>query len=162
MKKIMSFIKAVVLFPLNILMGADITASTAFRDFIANRLSSAGGCYYYVTLHDAGGSAITAGSSYATSGIGELATANGYTAGGKTAGTMTATAGVLDNPDVQWDTTAGQTLTCAYQALWVSTAATLTTAAKLVCLKESAQSGAGDGGYVKCAFTNPITIPTAA
>jgi len=141
---------------------ADITASTAFRDFVASRLSSAGGVYYYATLHNSSGSAITAGQAYAASGIGELATANGYTAGGKTAGTMTATNGTLDCPDIQWDTGAGETLTCEYQALWVSTAATLTTAAKLVMLKNSSQTGAGAGGYVKMAMTNNIVIPTPA
>lgn len=157
---------------------ADITASTAARDFIASRLTTASGVNYFATLHGAGGSAITAGSAYAASGIGELSTANGYTAGGvklgtavsgtnpSFAGAATAAAGVIDfgatagDGDAIWNTTGGQTLTSEYQALWVSTAATLDTTAKLVCLKDSDQVGAGAGGYVKASFNNTITIPT--
>jgi hypothetical protein len=139
---------------------ADITASTALRDFVASRLSTAGGCYYYATLHSSTGSAITAGQTYAASGIGELTNANGYTAGGVTAGTMTATSGSLDCPDVVWTTTSGQTLAAEYCALWVNTSASIT-GAKLVCLKNSSQT-ATNGGTLTAGFSNPIVIPTPA
>lgn len=153
---------------------ADITASTAFRDFIADRLTSAGGCYYYATLHT-GATLPTAGSAYATSGIGEI-TDTGYTSvklgtavSGTTnsfAGTCTASSGQLDfgatagDGDAIWNTETGETFTAGHVCLWVSTASTLTTAAKLVCMKAATLVGAGVGGYVKATFNNTILIPT--
>jgi len=149
----------------------DITASTALRDFIASRLTTADGVNYFCTLHGSGGSAITAGSSYAASGIGELATAIGYTAGGVKLGTavngtnpawpgaMTASGGVLDCADAVW--TSSGTLSAEYCAVWVSAAATLDATAKLVSLKNSSQT-ASSGQTMTGGMTNPITIPTPA
>jgi hypothetical protein len=138
---------------------ADITASVALRDFIAGRLTTAGGCYMWATLHSAL-TGLSASSVYAASGISELPTANGYTAGGKTCGTISVTNGVLDTPDVVWTTGAGQTLTAAACCLWINSTNNIM-GASLVCCKDSAQT-ASNGGTITVGISNPITIPTPA
>lgn len=137
----------------------DITASTALRDFIAGRLSSTGGCYMWATLHSST-AAISASTVYAASGLNELTTANGYTAGGQSCGTITRTNGTLDTPDVTWTTSAGQTLSAACCAVWINSTNNIVGAA-LVSLKDSAQT-ASNGGTMTGGLVNPITIPTPA
>ena len=136
---------------------ADITNSTALRDFIANLLSTSGGCYMWATLHSSI-AAISASTVYATSGINELTTANGYTAQGKTCGTISESGGVLDTPDVVWTTGAGETLTAACCCVWINSSNTITGAA-LVSMDDSSQT-ASNGGTMTAGLTNPITIPT--
>jgi hypothetical protein len=138
---------------------ADLTASTALRDFIAGRLSSTGGCYMWATLHSAN-TALTAGAVYATTGLDELSTANGYTAQGKTCGTITQTNGTLDTPDVVWTTGAGETLTATHCAIWIKGANSIV-GASLVCVKESTQT-ATNTGTLTATMTNTIVIPTPA
>ena len=136
---------------------ADITASTALRDFIAAFLSTAGGSYMWATLHSSI-SAIDVDSVYAGSGLNELPTANGYTAGGKTCGAISVANGVLDTPDVVWTTSAGQTLTAAACCIWINDTNSITGAA-LVSMDDSSQT-ASNGGTMTGGLTNPITIPT--
>jgi len=136
---------------------ADLTASTALRDFIAGRLSTAGGCYMWATLHSSI-AALTAGVTYATSGLNELSTANGYTAQGKTCGTITLTNGTLDTPDVVWTTGIGQTLTADGCAIWINSTNSIV-GASLVCVKDSSNT-ASNGGTLTATMTNTITIPT--
>jgi len=136
---------------------ADITASTALRDFIANKLSTAGGGYMWCTLHSAT-TGISASSVYATTGLSELSTGNGYTAGGKTAGTVTVSAGVLDSPNVEWTTSGGETLAAEACCLWVNDSNDIVGAA-LVAMDDSSQT-ASNGGKMTAGLVNQITIPT--
>ena len=138
---------------------ADITASTAFRDFISTYLSTAGSCFMWATLHSSKAN-ITAASTYAGTGLDELGTANGYTAGGKTCGTITEADGVLDTPDVVWTTSEGETLTAACGCIWINNTNNIDGAA-LVGLEDNTQT-AGGGGPMSFHLTNPITIPTSA
>jgi hypothetical protein len=138
---------------------ADITASTALRDFIAGRLSTAGGCYMWATLHSAATN-LAAGTVYAASGLLELTNGNGYTAGGTTCGTITRTNGTLDTPDVVWPTGSGQTLTAGCVAIWINSTNSIT-GASLVCVKDSAQT-ASNTGTLTAGLTNTIVIPTPA
>lgn len=186
MNKITKFFRNVLLSPLSILMGGNITASTAARDFIASRLTTASGVNYFATCHGTTNLPV-AGSSYIPrvngTELGELATGNGYVAGGvklgtavnaknpSFPGTCTAAAGVLDfgagagDGDAKWYTSAGETLTVDHTCLWMSTAATLDATAKLVCMKQHVDPdriGSGDVGYVKATFNNTVTIPTPA
>lgn len=138
---------------------ANITASTALRDFIANRLTSTGGCYMWVTLHSSN-AAISASTVYASSGLNELTTANGYTAGGASCGTITNSSGSLDTPDVVWTTTAGQTLTAACCCTWINNTNNIV-GASLVCLNDGSQTGS-NGGTLTSQMVNPIVIPTPA
>ena len=138
---------------------ADITASTAFRDFIAAYLSTAGSCFMWATLHSATTN-ITAASTYSGTGLDELGTANGYTAGGKTCGTITEADGVLDTPDVVWTTGAGETLTAACGCVWINNSDTITGAA-LVSLEDNSQTASNEG-TMTFSLINPITIPTPA
>ena len=136
---------------------ADITASTALRDFIANLLSTSGGCYMWATLHSDTAN-IAVSSVYATTGLDELSTANGYTAQGKTCGTISESGGVLDTPDVVWTTSAGETLAAEACCVWINSSNTITGAA-LVSMDDSSQT-ASNGGTMTAGLTNPITIPT--
>jgi hypothetical protein len=138
---------------------ADITASTALRDFIAGRLSTAGGCYMWATLHSSI-AAISASTVYAASGLNELGSGSGYTAGGASCGTIGRTNGVLDTPDVVWTTGAGETLTAAACCLWINSTNNIV-GASLVCMKDSSQT-ASNGGTLTAGIANPITIPTPA
>ena len=137
---------------------ADLTASTALRDFIANRLTTTGGVFMFATLHSAITN-IAADSVYSSSGLLELTSANGYTAGGKTCGTVTQTAGVVDCPDVVWTTGGGETLTAGASCIWINDVDDINGAA-LVSMNDSAQT-AGNGGTMTAGLVNPITIPTA-
>lgn len=134
---------------------SDFTASTALRDIIATYLD---GLYYWATLH-ATGQTFTAADTYSAGVRGELPTANGYTQGGQ-AVNLANTNGVLDGPDVVWTTGAGQTLTAQFCATWVNTSNSIT-GAKLLCVKDSAQT-ASNGGPMTGGVANPITIPTPA
>jgi len=136
---------------------ADLKASTALRDFIAGRLSTTGGCYMWATLHSSI-AALTASTVYATSGLGELATVNGYTAQGKTCGVITRTNGTLDTPDVIWTTGSGETLTAAGCAIWINSINSIV-GASLVCVKDSSQT-ASNTGTITATMTDTITIPT--
>jgi len=116
--------------------------------------------YYFATLHDASGSALTSASTtYAASGIGELATANGYTAGGKACGTMTATGAAIDCPDVAWTTGTGETLTASYCAVWVNTTNSIT-GAQCLAVKDSAATPAtaSNGGALTQPIANLLTM----
>jgi len=136
---------------------ADITASTALRDFIGGRLATAGGCYMWATLHSSI-AAINAGTVYASSGLNELSTANGYTAGGTTCGTISHSSGSLDTPNVVWTTGAAETLTAACCCIWINSTNSITGAA-LVSMKDSSQT-ASNGGTLTAGLANPIVIPT--
>ena len=136
---------------------ADITASTALRDFIANKLSTAGGGYMWCTLHSAT-TGISASSVYATTGLSELSTGNGYTEKGASVGTITASAGVLDSPNVEWTTGAGQTLTAEACCLWVNDSNDIVGAA-LVAMDDSSQTASNEG-VMTSELVNQITIPT--
>ena len=138
---------------------ADFKASTALRDFIANRLTTAGGCYMWATLHSST-AALLAGTVYAATGLDELISANGYTAQGKTCGTITASAGAIDTPDVVWTTGAGETLTAQCCATWINSSNTIIGAA-LVCVKDGPLV-ASNTGTMRSTVTNIITIPTPA
>lgn len=135
---------------------ADITASTALRDYLANYLE---GSFYFATLHSANTS-ITAASTYAASGLDELPTANGYTVGGQALTPVTETAGVIDLPNGLWSTLDGETLTAAGGAcIWVNSTDSIT-GAKLVQLRDASVTGGGTGGSVTFTIVDPITIPT--
>ena len=136
---------------------ANITESTALRDFIATWLSSAGSGYMWATLHS-DTTSVTASSVYASSGLAELSTANGYTAGGKTCGTITNSSGVLDTPDVVWTTGSGETLTAKSCCIWINSSNSITGAA--LVSKVDADKTASDGGTMTAGLTNQLTIPT--
>ena len=136
---------------------ADLTASTALRDFIAGRLTSSGGCYMWATLHSST-AAIAVDTVYASSGLNELSTAAGYTAGGKTCGTISVSSGVLDTPNVEWTTGSGETLTAACACLWMNSSNDIVGAA-LVSMEDNSQT-ASDGGKMTFTISDPITIPT--
>ena len=138
---------------------ADITASTALRDFIAAFLSTAGGSYMWATLHSSI-SAIDVDTVYSATGLNELPTGDGYTAQGKTCGTIALSAGVLDTPDVVWDTEIGDTLTAACCCIWINDSNSIV-GASLVCMDDSVQT-ASNGGTMTAGLINPITIPTPA
>ena len=136
---------------------ADITASTAFRDFVADLITTAGGCYMWVTLHSDIAS-ISPSTVYAATGLDELATGNGYTAGGKSCGTITQSGGVVDTPNVVWTTGSGETLTSEACCLWINDTNDITGAA-LVSMEDSTNT-ASNGGTMTANIVNPITIPT--
>ena len=138
---------------------ANSTASTALRDLIANLLSTAGGAYMWATLHSTI-TPITAATVYAATGLDELPTANGYTAGGTPLGTISEIDGVLDVDDEVWTTGAGETLTAAACCIWINTSNVIAGAA-LVSMQDSSQT-ASNGGTMTAGLVNNITIPTPA
>jgi hypothetical protein len=147
-------IMQIVTSPLALLMGADILSGLGYRKLCATTMG-AGTFYYFVTLHGTGGSALTSSTDvYAATGLGELATGNGYTAGGKTAGTVTVTTTNLDTPDVVWTAAGGNIGPASYAAVWCNTSNSIT-GAKFVCTKDMSASPqtASDG--------NPITVSVA-
>ena len=118
--------------------------------------------YYFATLHGTGGSALsTSTDTYATSGLGELSTGGGYTAGGKTCGTMTATGAAIDCPDVVWtqDGTGTAIGPVSYAAVWVNTTNTIT-GAHCVGVKDSSGSPqtASNTGTMTLPITNLLTM----
>ena len=139
---------------------SDITASTALRDFIAAKLSTAGGSFMWATLHSTAqvDGTVTPATIYEATGLNELPTANGYTAQGKTCGTISEVDGVLDTPDVVWTTAEGESLTAKSACIWVNDANTIIGAA-LVSLEDNEQT-ASNGGAMTFSITNPIIIPT--
>lgn len=132
----------------------DFTASTKLRDTVAANLAT---LYYFVTLHDATGGFV-ASDVYAAGVRGELATALGYTRGGKPL-SLVNTNGVLDGPDAVWTATGG-ILSASNCAVWMNTTNTIN-GAGLLCVKNSAQSSS-DGQPMTGGIVNPITIPTPA
>ncbi len=112
----------------------------------------------WATLHSSM-AAIADTTVYASSSLNELSTALGYTAGGKTCGTITQTDGKLDTPNVEW-TASGGTLSCAGGCLWINDSNDIVGAA-LVSSEDNAQD-ASDGNKMTYAFTDPIEIPTPA
>ena len=133
---------------------ADITASTALRDYIAGYLQDS---YYFATLHTAT-TGITAASVYAGTGLSEVPTGTIYTLGGVEV-TSTEVDGVIDTGNAVWTTADGTSLTAEACCLWVNDTQTIT-GAKLVSMKEATVTGSGDGGSLTATFVNPITIPT--
>lgn len=133
------------------------TASTALRNALG---TTAAGYYYWVTLHDAGGSAFVAGDTYTAGVRGELATGNGYTRGDKSI-TLTSTAGVLDGADAVWTATGGSIGPASYAALWFNTTNDID-GAGLVSVKDSSGSPqtATDGNTMTYVVDDPITIET--
>ena len=133
---------------------ADITASTALRDYIAGHLQ---GSYYFATLHTAT-TGITASSIYASTGLSEVPTDSIYTLGGQEV-VSTEVDGVIDTGDAVWPTADGTSLTAEACCLWVNDTQTIT-GASLVSMKNTTITGSGDGGSLIATFINPITIPT--
>ena len=137
---------------------ADFTASTGFRDLLA---TSAEGYYYWVTLHDGTGGFVD-GDTYAAGVRGELATANGYTQGGK-AVSLTAASGVLDGANTTWPASGGDIGPASWAALWCATTNDIT-GAVLTTAKDSSgdPQTATDGNTMTVNIVDPITIPTPA
>ena len=140
---------------------ADFTASTGFRDLLADK---ADGLFYFVTLHDDTGGFV-AGDTYSAGVRGELATANGYTQGGVSlALTHTGgTGGVLDGPDATWTASGGDIGPASYAACWVAETDSIT-GAKLLWVDDSAgdPQTTTDGNTMTVAVADTITIPTPA
>lgn len=120
---------------------ADITSALGFRQLLATTFANNSNFFYFATLHGAGGSALTSATvSYAGSGSGELATANGYTAGGKTCGTASVDSNTkVDTPDVVWTASGAGIGPVSYVALWCNTTNSIT-GAYLVAVKDSSSS----------------------
>lgn len=136
---------------------ADITAVTAFKAYVATKLAAS---YYFATLHDTGGSALTASSTVWTTGIaGELATANGYTRGGVALGTGTASTNNVDTADAVWTASGGSIGPASYCALWVNTTNT-TTGMTLVSVKDGSASPqtATTGNTMTGGLANPVSF----
>lgn len=136
---------------------ADVTAVTAFKAYCATKLAAS---YYFATLHDTGGSALSNSTSgYSTGIAGELATAYGYTQGGVALGTGTASTNNVDTTDAVWNASGGSIGPASYCALWVNTTNTIV-GATLVCVKDSSGSPqtATTGNTMTGGLTNPISF----
>lgn len=116
---------------------SDITNALGIRKFLASLLANGSSAYLFATLHGTGGSALSSTTdAYASSGIGELATGNGYTAGGKTCGTITVDSNTnIDTPDVVWTASGGNIGPASYIAFWINSTNSIT-GAHLVCVKD--------------------------
>ena len=150
---------------------ADFTASTAVRDAMAKAMAStdagtglgAGQQYYWATLHDATGGFV-ATDVYAAGIRGELATLGGYTRGTKQITGVIATSAspaTVAIPDVIWTQDgSGNAIAATYAAIWCAATNSIT-GAKLVCVKNSAQTASG-GGTMKLNAGTIISVPTPA
>ena len=131
----------------------------------------------WATLHSGtltANTSLTATSTYATTGLNELADSPGAPSTGYThattgastnndLGTITLTNGassVLDVADKVWTTGASETLTAGHAAFWINDSQQIV-GASLVCVSDSSQT-ASNGGTLTATMTNTITIPTPA
>lgn len=135
---------------------ADVTAALGFRKLQATSFATNTAFFYFATLHDGDGSALaTTTDAYAATGLGELATGAGYTAGGKTCGTASVVADTnVDCPNVVWTATGGSLGPVSYIAYWCNSSNTIT-GAKLVAVKD--MSATPQTSTVGQAMTGTIT-----
>ena len=136
---------------------ADVTAVTGFKNKCAVALAAK---YYYVTLHDSGGSALTTSTTTYSTGIaGELATQYGYTRGAKQV-TASASTNYVDTADAVWTASGGSIGPAYYAALWCGDSTGDITGAQLVCVKDSSSSPqtATNGNTMTAGLVNPIAF----
>lgn len=137
---------------------ANITNANGFRSMEATLVA---GLYFFCTLHGTGGSALTSATTvYANTGLGELATGNGYTLGGIAIGqgTVSGTYNVaVPGNQAQWTASGGNIGPVSYCALWCNTTNTIT-GAKLIEVTDTSATPqtASSGQTMTAAITNPI------
>jgi len=137
---------------------ADQTNGLGFRKLSATTMAA---MYYFATLHDAGGSALSASTTDAWTGVGmagELSTGFGYTQGGVALGQgSVATNTNVDIADAVWTASGGSIGPASYCALWCNTTNTMT-GAKFIDSKDASTTPqtATDGQTMTWPQSNPI------
>lgn len=134
---------------------ADVTNGLGFRKMEATLVA---GLYFFATLHSAMTALVSTLDTYAASGLNEMPTANGYTAGGITLGLGSVVSDTnVDTLDAVWTAataTLGPVSACA---LWCNTTNTIT-GAKFIMAKDmsASQQSATVGQTITATITNPI------